>query len=109
MSSKQPSNIAGGVSSPVNYKIIDPGSDQLAIIEITEGKFRGVQFRIGKVGVHLDNGEPRLSFTTDILKKPWRLLFVNLKENDLFTVVSGDILVDLIQQNAQDYNKILVG
>ncbi|ASZ77597.1 hypothetical protein [Salmonella phage SP1] len=37
------------------------------------------------------------------------MLFVNLKENDLFTVVSGDILVDLIQQNAQDYNKILVG
>lgn len=55
------------------------------------------------------DGEPRLSFVTDILKKPLRLMFVNLKENDLFTEVSGDILVDLMQRNAQEYNKFLVG
>ncbi|ANM47131.1 hypothetical protein FDI76_gp022 [Serratia phage vB_Sru_IME250] len=38
-----------------------------------------------------------------------RLLFNDLKKNDLFTEVSGHILLDLMQKNAQEYNKILVG
>lgn len=109
MLSNQPSNSGGGGNSPNNYKIIDPGKDKLAIVEITSGQFSGVRFRFGKVAVNEVDGEPRLSFVTDILKKPWRLLFTDLKENDLFTGVSGDILVDLIQQNAQEYNKFLVG
>ena len=109
MLSTQANNSGGGVSSPNNYTIIDPGADQLAIIKITSGKFRGVQFRFGKVAVHEVDGEPRLSFVTDILKKPLRLMFVNLKENGLFTEVTGDILVDLMQRNAHEYNKFLVG
>lgn len=109
MLSNQPSNSGGGGNSPNNYTIIDPGADQLTIIKIISGKFRGVQFRFGKVAVHEVDGEPRLSFMTDILKKPLRLMFANLKENDLFTEVTGDILVDLMQRNAQEYNKFLVG
>lgn len=109
MLSTHPSDNGGGGNSPNNYAIIDPGADQLAIIKITSGKFRGVQFRFGKVAINEVDGEPRLSFVTDILKKPLRLMFVNLKENDLFTEVSGDILVDLMQRNAQEYNKFLVG
>lgn len=109
MSSRQPNNATGGGDSPNNYRIIDPGEDQLAIIKITAGKFRGVRFRFGKVAMNIVDGEPRLSFTTDILKKPWRLFFTDLKENELFTEVSGDILVSLVQQNAQEYNKFLVG
>lgn len=109
MSSGQPSNVGGGGNSPNNYAIIDPGADQLAIVKITSGKFRGVQFRFGKVAFHEDGEDVRLFFVTDVLKKPWRLMFVNLKENDLFTEVSGDILVDLMQRNAQEYNKFLVG
>lgn len=98
-----------GKPSPTNYTIIDPGADQLAIVKITDGKYRGVQMRFGKVGFIEDNDGVRLSFTTDIIKKPWRLVFVDLKKDDLFTVVSGDILVDLMQKNAQEYNKFLVG
>lgn len=109
MLSSQPSNVGGGGNSPNNYTIIDPGADQLAIVKINSGKFRGVQFRFGKVAFTEDGDRLRLSFVTDILKKPWRLMFANLKENDLFTEVTGDILVDLMQRNAQEYNKFLVG
>lgn len=109
MLSTQANNSGGGGNSPNNYTIIDPGEGQLAIINITAGKFRGVRFRFGKVAMNIVDGEPRLSFTTDILDKPWRLLFTDLKENELFTEVSGDILVSLMQQNAQEYNKFLVG
>ena len=106
MSSRQANNNGGGGNSPVNYQIIDPGEDQISIIQVDSGYFRGVQFRIGKVGM---SEAGALSFTTEIMKKPWRLWFVSLKKNDLFTQVSGDILVDLIQRNAQEYNKFLVG
>lgn len=105
LSSSQPNNIGGGVASPVNYEIIDPGEDQIAIIQINTGRFRGVQFKIGKVGFT----ESGLSFQTEIVRKPWRLWYLNLSKNDLFTQVSGDILVELIQRNAQEYNKFLVG
>lgn len=107
--SNQPNNNGGGGNSPVNYRLIDPGQEMISLIEITHGEFRGVRFRIGKVGVVENDGVCRLSFTTEIMKKPWRLLFKSLKENDLFTEVTGNILLDLMQQNAQEYNKFLVG
>lgn len=109
MLSKQANNNGGGGDSPVNYELIDPGEDQISIIHILEGQFRGVKFRIGKVSWEWSDDIPRLIFTTDILKKPLRLLFNDLKKNDLFTEVSGHILLDLMQKNAQEYNKILVG
>lgn len=109
MLSKQANNNGGGGGSPVNYELIDPGEGQISIIHILEGQFRGVKFRIGKVSWEWSDDIPRLIFTTDILKKPLRLLFNDLKKNDLFTEVSGHILLDLMQKNAQEYNKILVG
>lgn len=108
-SSTVANNNGGGGDSPVNYELIDPGEGQISIIHILEGQFRGVKFRIGKVSWEWSDDIPRLIFTTDILKKPLRLLFNDLKKNDLFTEVSGHILLDLMQKNAQEYNKILVG
>lgn len=109
MSSRQANNNGGGGNSPVNYELIDPGKDQLSIIHILEGQYCGVKFRIGKVSWEFVEDSPRLIFTTDILKKPLRLFFKDLKNDDLFTVVAGHILLDLMQKNAQEHNKILVG
>lgn len=105
MLSSQPNNSAGGGNSPTNYEIIDAGKDQISVVHILDGKFRGVQFRFGEVA--LEDG--RLSFKTEFVKKPWRLLFINLKENDLFTEVSGNILIHLMQKNANECHNFLVG
>lgn len=105
MSSKQASNTIGGGNSPTNYTIIDAGADQISIIKIESGKFRGVQFRFGGVGFT----DSSLKFTTEIIKKPWRLMFINLKTDDLFTDVTGNILLDLMSKNANECQKFLVG
>lgn len=105
MQSRPANNTTGGGNSPTNYEIIDAGKDQISIVHILDGKFRGVQFRFGEVA--LEDG--RLSFKTEFVKKPWRLMFTNLKENDLFTEVSGNILVHLIQTNANECHNFLVG
>ena len=104
-------NNGGGVTSPVNYELIDPGEGQISIIHILEGQFRGVKFRIGKVSWEWSDDAPRLIFTTDILKKPWRLFFNDLKNNDLFTEVSGRILLDSkfeAMMNDEDWNPVRI-
>lgn len=105
MLSTQPRNVTGGGNSPTNYRLIDPGLDQIVIVEITSGKYRGVQFRFGKVAFD----DMRLSFTTEIVRKPWRLFLRDLSKDDLFTQVSGDILVELMPKSASDCYNILVG
>lgn len=106
MSSKRPNDAyREGQPSHTNYKIIDPGADEISVVCITDGKFRGVKFRFGAVSFN----DGLLSFRTEIIRKPLRLLFTNLKENDLFTEVTGNILVDLIQANANECHKFLVG
>lgn len=105
LSKPRNNNHGEGQPSPTNYEIVDPGEHEISIIRIMEGKFRGVEFRFGSVSL---TGE-RLSFRTEIVKKPLRLLLVNLKKSDLFTEVTGNILVDLIQANANECHKFLVG
>ncbi|WPJ72143.1 hypothetical protein DEEACLCL_00126 [Salmonella phage CRW-SP2] len=106
MLSKHRNNVYGeGQPSHTNYEIIDPGANEISIIRITEGKFSGVEFRFGNVSFSGD----RLSFKTEIVKKPLRLFFVSLKKSGLFTEVTGNILLHLIQTNIAECNKFLVG
>lgn len=106
---QSPDHQGEGKLSPLpNYECIDMGADSISIVKINSGKYKGFQYRYGKVGFDEDqNGNPNLYFTTEIISKPfWKR---TPKENDLyFTQVTGDILVDLLKKNANSINTILV-
>lgn len=98
----------GKPSHTPNYRVIDQGKDHLSHIEIVDGKFRGVVYMYGSVGLEDSDGEVRLKFVTQVVSKPWRLMFTSLKTNDLFTDVTGRILVELMAKVAADPDNILV-
>jgi len=105
--------IKGDYQSPdlmPEYEVIDMGEDQISIIHITNGLYKGTQYRCGKVGFIPDGDEVCLSFTTDIIKHPW---WGNIKDLDQdFTKISGNVLRAIINKivNSADveYNKFLV-
>uniref|UniRef100_A0AAU8KX37 Uncharacterized protein n=1 Tax=Serratia phage Kevin TaxID=3161161 RepID=A0AAU8KX37_9CAUD len=103
-------NAAGeGKPSPLpNYDCMDMGADAISIIRIKSGKYRGFQYRYGKVSfTDNESGGIELIFTVEVIKKPfWRRV---PKENDVyFTRVTGDILMDLMNKNAGSVHTILV-
>lgn len=98
-----------GKPSPLpNYDCIDMGADTISTIRITSGKYRGFEYRYGKVSFTDDEmGGVELIFTVEVTNKPfWRRVPDN---NDVyFTRVTGDILMDLMNKNAGSVHTILV-
>lgn len=85
--------ITGGYLPPnmvPKFELLDPDPDQLAVYHITEGLYKGTQYRVGRVQFVPEGDSFRLSFTTDIIKHPW---WGNIKDNDKdFDQISGNIL-----------------
>lgn len=103
-------NAAGeGKPSPLpNYDCIDMGADTISIIKINSGKYRGFEYRYGKVSFIGDEEHGfEISFTVEVINKPfWRR--VPNKNDVYFTRVTGDILMDLMSKNAGSVHTILV-
>lgn len=96
----------GKPSQLPSYDCIDMGADAISVIKINDGKYRGFQYRYGKV-YFIGETEIELTFTVEVIKKPfWRR---TPKPDDIyFTSVTGDILMDLMKKNAGELHTILV-
>ncbi|AVO22883.1 hypothetical protein HWB57_gp043 [Erwinia phage vB_EamM-Bue1] len=101
--------LKGDYSSPdvvPKYELIDAGEDQLSIFHITEGLYKGTQYRVGRVAFVPEGDDFKLSFVTDIIKHPY---WGKIKDSDQeFDQISGNILRVMMSSNAGDYGKFLV-
>lgn len=97
--------VEAGDNTPAAYRIIGNDPDKLAMVEILDGRFAGVKLYFGSVA--FDDGI--FSFTTQIVYKPWGLFFTRLKTNKLFTIVTGNILRDMILKSTSTAQDFLVG
>lgn len=101
--------LRGDIASPLvtpKYRFIDVATDQLSIVEITNGLYGGTQLRYGEVGFIPEGDSFKLRFKTEIITHPW---WGKIKDSDDdFTVISGNILREMIMLGADEPGKFLV-
>ena len=88
------------------YKFVSRENEKWASIMLTEGKFKDVIFNYGKVSVPNEdekdaNGNLSFQFEYNILDNVG--IDRNKFGNDFFTLI-GDILVDIINEQTENYN-----
>ncbi len=88
---------------PLNpkFELVDCDGGFLSAVLIKRGKFKGVRFLIGNVR---PSPTGSLSFTTDVLDNPRNADI----ESDLFTKISGNILVRLIKKQRKENAPALI-
>lgn len=82
------------------YQLCDDTGGFLAPILITSGKFKGVKFIIGNVCIK-DN---TLKFKTEVFENRVK----TEQDPDLFTKVTGDILMELIKNSKKQNMPVLI-
>lgn len=93
-----------GASASLPEYLVTAYDDKISLVEIVTGKFAGVKYRYGKVGFSEVGSGVKLSFTTEIYEHPPKF-----KNDELFTQVSGDILVAILEKNKEDIGDFFVG
>lgn len=92
--------IKGDYQSPdmvPTFELLDTDPNQLAVYMITQGLYKGTQYRVGRVGFAPEGDGFRLSFTTDVIKHPW---WGKIKDSDEdFTQIAGNILCSVMQSS----------
>jgi hypothetical protein len=78
-------------------------------IKLTEGKFKDVIYKYGKVGVHPEakedeNGRLPLAFDYTVVKNPNDL---DILDNQAFIDYIGDILVELLDEQLKNGQAII--
>ena len=80
------------------YEFADlDGVEKLTAIKIIKGKFEGVVYHYGKVGV-VDEDPPRIQFEY-FLDEPGNFSFDDLQSNKKFDTLMGDILISIFDNN----------
>lgn len=88
-----------------NYKLTDKNSDNgLAVIQITEGEFRDVEFAFGKISFGEDDEEDncKVTFNFEVITPP-KDMSVQEAENVLeLQDTIGKILINILEEQAKN-------
>ena len=80
------------------YEFVDLENDEsITAIKIIKGKFQGVAYHYGKVGV-VDEDPPRIQFEY-FIDESGNFSFNDLQSNEEFDIIMGDILVSIFDNN----------
>ncbi|MCK5020092.1 MAG: hypothetical protein KAS32_23765 [Candidatus Peribacteraceae bacterium] len=80
------------------YEIVNNGGDQLSSIKITDGKYKGLEYKYGEVDFRVAGV---LKFIVEVVSSPnedWDITQGELKE------MAGDILYDNIKHQLEEHN-----
>lgn len=89
----------------MKYKLTDKNSDNgLAVIQITEGEFKNVEFAFGKISFGEDTAEDNCKVTFDFeVIAPPRDMSVQEAENMLeLQDTIGKILINILEEHAKN-------
>lgn len=84
-----------------NYELTDNNSDNgLAILRITEGEFKNVEFAFDTVNLNESEDEDTSSMTInfDVLKSPDERSCQDIENMESFHKIIGDIIVDILEE-----------
>ena len=84
--------------SVTEYKFVEGKKTGVYAIQIDEGTYAGVVFTYGKVGIDERTNDCRLYFDYLVLDKD-----EIVEDHDDFKEVIGDILVDVLENHAEEY------
>ena len=82
----------------MKYKFVQGKNTGESAVQIDEGSYTGVVFTYGKVGLTELENECRLYFDYLVLDKD-----EIVEDHDDFKEVIGDILVDVLENHAEEY------
>ena len=91
------------------YMFAQKEGEDHTCIKLTEGKYEGIIYKYGKVGVHPeaeedDKGRLPLAFDYTIVKNPNDL---DILDNQAFIDYIGDILIELLDEQLKNGQAII--
>ena len=91
------------------YAYVQRDGDDFTCIKLLEGKYKGIIYKYGKVGVHPEaeedeQGRLPLAFDYTVVRNPNDL---DLLDNQAFIDYIGDILIELLDEQLKNGNSIV--